>query len=126
MAVNYTLTLGGVVLPTPARDGVSISKEKIWSSNTGRSNFTGKMLGTIIAVKTTIEITFPPLTPTQVALIDGIISDKSRPFPTLEITDADGVTKSMSVYSGTPTYPIKGYVNGVLTTIGCKVDLIER
>ena len=42
-------------MPTPALEGVVISREKIWSANTGRTA-AGKMVGTVVAVKTTIKI----------------------------------------------------------------------
>lgn len=124
--MSYTLKIGGVTMPTPARDGITVNKEPIWSKNTGRSNNNGKMLGTIVAIKTTVEITFPPLTPAQVATIDAQVSDKAHPFKSLTYTDADGTTKTITVYFGTPTRPIKGYINGKLTTIGYKVSAIEQ
>ena len=62
------LTINGVEMPNPAMEGVTISTEKIWSANTGRSA-SGKMVGTIIATKTTISIKWPALTPEQAAKI---------------------------------------------------------
>ncbi len=56
------------LLPSTAKkmptrlEGVVISREKIWSANTGRTA-AGKMVGTVVAVETTIKIKWPPLTP---------------------------------------------------------------
>lgn len=43
-------------MPTPKYDGLTIGRNKIWSKNTGR-NCVGDMVGTIIRIKNTIEIT---------------------------------------------------------------------
>ena len=48
-------------LPTPAKGGVTITDEPVWASNTGRGS-DGKMIGDIVAWKTTVEVTWPPLT----------------------------------------------------------------
>ena len=49
----YQLSVDGIALPSPKRDGVIISDERVWSANTGRTA-SGKMAGNTIAVKSTI------------------------------------------------------------------------
>ena len=44
----------------PALGGLQITDEPIWAPNTGRSQ-TGKMIGDIVAYKTTVAVTWPPL-----------------------------------------------------------------
>lgn len=51
---------GFVQMPEPKRGGIGVTDEPIWSANTGRSS-TGKMIGDVVAWKTTIEVAFPPL-----------------------------------------------------------------
>lgn len=59
-------------LPEPARGGISVTDEPIWAANTGR-NTKGKMIGDIVAWKTTIEVTWPPLTYAQARSIRNAI-----------------------------------------------------
>lgn len=54
------MVINGITVATPSHNGVVITDEPIWSSNTGRSS-TGKMIGDIIAWKTTIAVSWPPL-----------------------------------------------------------------
>ena len=98
-------------MPTPALGGVVISREKIWSANTGRTA-AGKMVGTVVAVKTTIKIKWPPLTPDQVAVIESAVSDGDNPFVPVKFTDATGVTVTKTMYFGTPTYTVYSWANG--------------
>ena len=98
-------------MPTPALEGVVISREKIWSANTGRTA-AGKMVGTVVAVKTTIKIKWPPLTPDQVAVIESAVSDGDNPFVPVKFTDATGVTVTKTMYFGTPTYTVYSWANG--------------
>ena len=98
-------------MPTPSLEGVVISREKIWSANTGRTA-AGKMVGTVVAVKTTIKIKWPPLTPAQVAVIESAVSDGDNPFVPVKFTDATGVIVTKTMYFGTPTYTFYSWANG--------------
>ena len=105
------LYINSTKMPTPALEGVVISREKIWSANTGRTA-AGKMVGTVVAVKTNIEIKWPPLTPAQVAVIESAVSDGDNPFVPVKFTDATGVTVTKTMYFGTPTYTVYSWANG--------------
>lgn len=48
-------------MPNPVENGVKLSKNKIWSGNTGRDT-NGDMTGTIKAIKTKLEIQWEVLT----------------------------------------------------------------
>lgn len=54
------MIINGVTVAMPKTGGVVITDEPIWASNTGRSS-TGKMIGDVVAWKTTIAVTWPPL-----------------------------------------------------------------
>lgn len=54
------MVINGVAVAAPKQGGISVTDETIWASNTGRSS-TGKMIGDIVAWKTTIAVTWPPL-----------------------------------------------------------------
>ena len=47
-------------LPEPKKEGIVITDEPIWASNTGRGS-DGKMIGDIVAWKTTVQVEWPPL-----------------------------------------------------------------
>ena len=66
------LIIGGVTMPD-LKQGLTISKEKIWSKNTGRAA-NGDMLGDIVAVKYTLDCAWPPLSREQAAMIDNAVS----------------------------------------------------
>lgn len=118
------LTIGGVKMPTPAVEGLSISREKIWSANTGRTG-SGRMVGSIVAIKTKVSIRWPVLTMAQVRTIENAVSSGAE-FLTLSYTDMTGTTKSLSGYFGAPSYTIYSYAQGVQWVKDVSVDFIER
>lgn len=86
-------------LPTPAKGGIAVTDEPIWSANTGRST-TGKMIGDIIAWKVTVEVGWPPLTFAQAKAIRDAIKGAGEFF---NIRYYDVSTSSMetkTVYCG--------------------------
>jgi hypothetical protein len=124
MATISDLVVNGVTLPTPALNGVTISREKIWSAATGRTA-SGKMVGTVIAQKYTLKLKWPPLTMAQAALIQQAVSGEDDFFP-VKFTDAAGVTRTITCYAGTPTYAQYSWVNGIQYVVDVAVDLIEQ
>lgn len=112
-------------MPTPAAEGVTITKEKIWSEDTGRTA-NGSMTGTIIAIKTKLSIRWPPLTPAQVAVIEAAVSDGGNPFVPVKFTDATGTTVTKTMYFGTPTYTVYSWANGMQYIKEASVDAIEK
>ncbi|MCD8142028.1 MAG: hypothetical protein LUD83_01895 [Clostridiales bacterium] len=119
------LTIGGVTMPTPALEGLTISSEKIWSSDTGRSS-SGKMLGTIVAIKTTVKIKWPTLTMAEVAVIEAAVSDADNPFVAMQYTDMTGKTVTKTVYFGTPTYTIYSGADNLQWVENVEVEGIEQ
>lgn len=118
------IKVNGVTLPTPALEGLVISHEKIWSSGSGRSS-TGAMTGTIVAIKRTIRLTWPPLTASEAALIDRAVNTKIE-FFSVEYTTETGETGSGTFYAGAPTFTHYSFVAGKRYLTGVTVDLIER
>ncbi|MCC8063770.1 MAG: hypothetical protein LIO70_01635 [Clostridiales bacterium] len=118
------LTIGGVKMPTPALEGLTITREKIWSSDTGRTA-SGKMVGTIVAVKTKVAIKWPVLTMDEVETIEGAVSS-STPFVTMTYTDMTGAVTTKTVYFGTPSYTVYSYADGTQYVKDVTVDGIER
>ncbi|MCD8146005.1 MAG: hypothetical protein LUD84_01800 [Clostridiales bacterium] len=128
MATSITVSalyIGGVEMPTPALEGVTITQEKVWSSDTGRSS-SGKMLGTIVGIKSKITIKWPVLTFDEVETIESAVSDADDPFVTVKYTDMTGTTVTKTMYFGTPTYTLYSGADGFQYVKDVTVDGIEQ
>ena len=119
------LKINGVTMPEILADGYNISKNKIWSSNSGRVK-SGKAVGTIIAIKTTLDITFAPLTEEEVAIIDNQVSDATKPFQKVEYWDERGNDSTKVVYFGDVTYSTSEVINGKKIFNGVSISGIEQ
>lgn len=119
------LIINGKVMPTPAHQGVTISTNKIWSSNTGRTS-SGKMVGTIVATKSKLEIKWPPLTEEQVAGIEAAVSDINNPFVPVEYTDMTGETVTKTMYFGDVKYTQYSWSHGMRYVTDVSVSAIEQ
>lgn len=95
-------------MPNPVENGIKLSKNKIWSDNTGRDT-NGRMTGTIKAIITKLEIQWENLTQAEADLIDSVVSDASTPFTTVSYVDVNGKDKTIEAYFGDPTYSIRNY-----------------
>jgi hypothetical protein len=118
------LTVDGVALPAPAADGVTISKEKLWSQDTGRSA-SGQLNGTIVAQKVTLSVKWPPLTPQEARIIDDIASSGTA-FHSVKYTDIDGRTYTIEMYFGSPSGTWGSWAEGAQYVTDYAVDMIER
>lgn len=117
------IIIDGVTMPTPALSGLTIKKEKIWSNNTGRAA-DGEMMGDLVAIKYTLEITWPMLSRADVAKIDAAISSA---FFNVTFTDPGSNSRiTKRFYSNTPSYPVYSYVDGVKTYKGVGATLIGK
>ena len=119
------LKINGTLVRSPKTGGITRKSEKVWSKNTGRTT-SGRMQGTIVAIKKTISISWPPLTQAEQELIESLVSNKNLPFATLEITRPDGSTESIECYFGTPSFEEWDMVGGQWKCVNGKVDAIER
>lgn len=119
------VVINGMEFPI-AYNGYKYSRNKLWSSNSGRTN-TGKSVGTIIAIKDKVEVTLVPLTPAKAKIIDDIVSDIDNPFREVKVLYVDGTQKTMSAYFGDISYQWLSQAigeNGLIT--GVKVSIIEQ
>lgn len=119
------LCVDNVQLPTPALEGITVKREKIWTKATGRSE-SGLMNGNIIAIKDNIYLKWPLLTMEEVAIIESVASTADRPFVSVRYTDMTGTVRNIQAYFGTPTYTIYSYSNGIQYIKDVSVDVIER
>ena len=119
----YKLTINGYSPPAVTRSGYSVTKNKIWSSNTGRGA-TGKMLGDIIATKYTIRAQWNKLTQSQLTALENAIGSKA--FFSVTFVNEKGVQTTKTFYSADPTYTTKKFVNGVAVFENVSIELIEQ
>lgn len=118
-----SLVIDGVTMPEPKQGGLSISKEKIWSKNTGRGA-DGTMNGDVVARKFTLKIEWPILSDAQAAIVDKAIDPA---FVKVKFRNpGTGKTVEKTMYAGTPTYPVYSYANGLPRYVGTGVTLIEK
>ena len=114
------LKIGNTDLPTPK--SVNYSQNKIWSQNTGRLD-NGYFVGELIAIKKKYEVTFPPLSTSQLATVRAAVD---REFETVQITNAEGGTDSVTAYFGDLTVESYSWHNGLQYAINATVSIIER
>lgn len=119
----YKLTINGYSPPPVIRGGYSVTKNTIWSSNTGRSA-NGTMLGDIIARKYTVRAQWNKLTQTQLTSLANSIG--SSAFFPVTFVDEKGAQITKTFYSADPTYTTKKYVNGVAIYENVSIELIEQ
>lgn len=125
MSVVKALIINGVEFPVKY-DGYTLSRNKIWSTNTGRNN-AGNMVGTILAIKNKVEVELVPMTPQKAQILDNVLSDINNPFPTAKVLYLNGIEKEMTIYTGDVSYHwlSQAIGNGGLIT-GIKVSCIEK
>lgn len=114
------LKIGNTDLPTPK--GVNYSQNKIWSQNTGRLD-NGYFVGELIGVKKKYEVTFPPLSTSQLATVRAAVNSD---FATVQITNAEGGTDTVTAYFGDLTVESYSWRNGLRYAINATVSIIER
>lgn len=119
------MEINGTRIKAPKVNGIIRKKEKIWSKNTGRTA-SGRMQGTIIAIKTTYSFEWTALTQEDQALIEMLISDKTVPFSTVKIRHPNGDVDEFECYFGTPSFNEWSRINGEWRCTSAKVDAIER
>ena len=124
---NYPIRMeiNGVRVKSPKVNGMTRKREKLWSKNTGRAA-SGKMQGTILAIKTTYDFEWISLTQEEQELIESLISDKAVPFSTIRISRPDGSVHEFECYFGTPSFGEWSLVMGQWRCTSAKVSAIER
>ena len=122
------LTINGVSVPDPARGGVQITDEPIWSENTGRDVNSGKMLGDIVAWKKTVQITWPPLTFSEVSqILNAIKVTGKNPFYAIKYYDTSTSSfTTITVYSGNLQRTIESISRAYKKQSGVTVTFIEQ
>ena len=123
--------INGTSVAEPKLGGIIVTDEPIWSSNTGRSS-TGKMIGDIIAWKTTIEVSWPPLTYAQAKAIRDAIKSGGEFFDiqykdvSAGINDGSLKTEEKNVYAANIPRTLYSLSTKYPRYDGITVQFIER
>ena len=118
------IKINGSKIPVPDENGFRRTKNKIWSSNTGRSA-SGKMLGDIVAVKYTLEFSWSKLTAQEVKDLESAVGTAAF-FPVVFPEEGTGSSVTKYFYAGDMTYATKKYENGVEIYSDVILPLIEQ
>lgn len=124
---RYDVIVNGVTLPLAERGGISVTPNRIYSSNAGRNSSTGDFIGDVIAVKYTLSLTFPPLDAEQMKTLWNLFSG-TKSDHTVQFVTPEGRQRTIVCYN-TEITPVmrhfslrekKAYYEGVT------LELIER
>ncbi len=109
----------------PKQGGITVTEEPIWAGNTGRSS-TGKMVGDIVAWKTTIAVTWPPLSFAAAKTLRDAIKN-AEPFFKIKYYDfsADTMTEK-TVYAGSVPRTLYSLVAGHRLYTDITVTFVEQ
>lgn len=116
------LYIDGVCMPAPEAEGVTVTKNKIWSSNTGRLS-TGEMAGTLLCEKVKLEVKWPPLTMEEYSLIEKAVS---AAWATVKWTDTTGIQETRTMYFGDVTGTQYSWAAGMQWVTDVSVSMIEK
>ena len=125
MAYDKTLTINEWTPPAPQEGGFVIGKEPIWSENTGRVA-SGLMVGDIIAIKTTLEITWNKLLQDDLTELNKAVCNSSKPFFDVTYCDETGTKSTKTFYCSPNSYTRKHYTKDSIKYTDVSIRLIER
>lgn len=125
MAYSTLLKINTWTPPAPKESGFIIGKEKIWSQNTARVA-SGLMVGDIITVKTTLEISWSKLKQTDIMLLDNAINNTKVPFFDVTYCDEYGKSVTKQFYAAPNSYTRKVYEKDDIRYSDVSIRLIER
>ena len=122
MALQYKLNSGDSYTDLPTPKEVTYSHEKLWSENTGRLD-NGYFVGELIGIKHKYEVTFPPLSTTDLTAVKNAVNNQ---FAYIKIQNAEGGNDEISAYFGSLTCEAYSWHNGIQYAINARVSIIER
>lgn len=119
--MGLVIKVNNIKLPSPTE--ISSSDEILWSSNTGRSTSSGKMLGDVIAEKQTFSIKWGVLTRAEYLTIKNNIKSG---FHKIQFV-FDDETVELSFYRGTISSEHLGYIgDGIYYYRSVSCDIVEQ
>jgi len=117
--------IGNTTVHEPAYGGVQITDEPIWAPNTGRGS-DGTMIGDIVAYKTTVAVTWPPLSFADSQAIRNAIMNAGA-FFTITYNDfSASSTVTKTVYCGNMPRVIASLNTAYRRHEGVQITFIEQ
>lgn len=121
----YTkLTIKNKDLPSPTK--ISVSKEQLWNSKTGRSVKTGKMLGAVIGEKRTLDVEWTMLTSDEFQEVSAALPTGFFGPIAYQSSNSNVIEWMAEAYHGPITYTDKGYIGNTRYYEQVKTTIIER
>ena len=112
-------------LPEPKKEGITITDEPIGAANTGRGS-DGKMVGDIVAWKTTVQVEWPALSFTNTQTIITALKG-AGPFFKIKYYDTNASSAvEKTVYCGNIPRTIYSLAQAARYHIGVTVTFIEQ
>ena len=103
--------------------GITVTNEKVWTSDTGRST-TGLMMGKIVAIKHTFSIKLVGLSVSDYNTIEAVITNKTFPFFYATVNDGVKTYSSVEVYAASTSVTV--YNDKVAKYFDYTMELVER
>ena len=119
------LEIDGVVMPSPALEGVTITPTSVWNSTAGRLEATAEFAGKIIAIKYSISIKWPTLTMAEAKIITDAVVNLTA-MHTIRLRTVDGSVKTFTGYFELPGGTIYSYVDGLRYVTGMALNFVEQ
>lgn len=117
--------INNVLVAEPRKEGVTITDEPIWAGNTGR-NAKGKMIGELVAWKTTVEVEWPVLSFSEAKKIRNAIVNAGSFFP-IEYYDFSADTAvTKTVYCANVPRTMYSLASSARYHIGVKIKFVEQ
>lgn len=123
--MDNNIIVDGITLPPPAKDGLSLKPEPIWSDNAGRVSNCA-FVGDIRAVMWNIDITWQDLTYEQVKLIRKAFTSAAKPFFNMTFTTDEGERLTIRCYSTMPSSTIRTYRDERGQITGMTVSVVQK
>ena len=117
--------INGTSVAEPRKEGVTITDEPIWASNTGRGS-DGKMVGDIVAWKTTVQVEWPPLSFSESQTIRNALRNAGAFFPIQYNDFSSGSAVIKIVYCSNIPRTIYSLAQSYQRHIGVSVTFIEQ
>lgn len=111
-------------IPVPDENGFKRTKNKLWSSNTGRTA-SGKMVGDIVAVKYTLEFSWSELSAAELKTLEDAVGTAAF-FPVIFPEEGTGTQLTKNFYAADMTYDTKTIVDGKEIYSDVALQLIEQ
>ena len=111
-------------MPTPDKDGISVTYEPLWSSNSGRTA-SGLFVGDIIAEKITIDITLTNLSDSEVGMLEEQLKNA---FLTVSVIDPKDPAKRITIesYKTSRTYQLSCVKQGRARLNTVTLNFVQR